>query len=303
MTRVRLALSLFLCLVAVAPVGAQKKDKRAEARQHYENGLRKFDLGKYDDAADEFVQAYDLVGEPANILYNIAQAYRLAEKFEKSAQFYRSFLRRVPDVANRAEIEGRILEMEERAADQKRQADRRAIEQRDAERKAELQRRDRDPTRRGEEASPKGPEPPPREAGAVEDDRPRPGRALKIAGYALCGLAAAGLGVGIAMTVLTVQASDKVESAAGRNAVFDTSLRDTESRGQVFEKVQYVGYALAGAAAIGGALAIYFGFRAERQAQLDSTTPAAARRRWLALPTIAPAIGPGTGGLVLEGRF
>jgi tetratricopeptide (TPR) repeat protein len=293
------------CLLAGAQLHADKRDKRAEARVHYDNGLRKFDLGKYDEAAEEFVQAYELVGEPPNILYNIAQAYRLAEKYERSAQFYRSFLRKVPDVPNRAEIEGRIAEMDERAADQKRQAERRAAEQRDAERKAEQRRLDaqRKPAG-GEEAKPepKGPEPAPREV--VEDDRPRPGRSLKIVGYALCGLTGAALGLGIAMTVLAVKASHTVEAAAARGDVFDASLHDTESKGQVFDKVQIVGYSLAGAAAIGAGLAIYFGFRAEQHAQQEEAPPSqAARRRRLAWPLLAPAVDARGGGLVLQGRF
>ena len=42
------------------------------------------------------------------------------------------------EIKNRQEIEGRIVEMEERAADQRRVAERRVQEQREAERKAEL---------------------------------------------------------------------------------------------------------------------------------------------------------------------
>jgi len=310
----RLGTALLALLVLVAPVGpasADKKDKRAEAKQHYENGLRKFDIGKYDDAADEFVQAYELVGDPPNILYNIAQAYRLGEKFEKSAQFYRSFLRKVPDVSNRTEIEGRIVEMDERAADQKRQADRRAseqalAEQREAARKAELLRQQQKKNQAEAGRPLTGPEPPPRNDVTPDDDRPKPGRTLKIVGYALCGLTAAALGVGIAMTVLATQANKKVEDAAGRGDVFDTTLRDTESHGQVYDKVQIVGYSLAGAAAIGAGVAIYFGFRAEKLGSPppeEPNNPSASRSRRIAWPILAPSVDRNGGGLVIMGRF
>jgi tetratricopeptide (TPR) repeat protein len=295
-----IALLLLCALPARAGTGADKRsDKRAEAKGHYENGLRKFDLGKYDEAAEEFEQAYDLVGEPPNILYNIAQAYRLAEKFEKSAQFYRSFLRKVPDVPNRAEIEGRIAEMDERAADLKRQADRRAAEQREADRKAERNK----PPAPADKPTPQGPEPPPRDTTTEETSSAHPGRTLKIVGYALCGLTGAALATGIAMTVLTLKASDKVEGAASTAmpGPFTTDLHNTEHKGQIYEKVQIVGYTLAGAAAVGAGLAIYFGFRAEKIASWEN--PSSTRRRDLAWPILAPAVDAHGGGLVLEGRF
>ena len=303
-------LALVVLFAGSGPASAEKKDKRAEAKQHYENGLRKFDIGKYDDAADEFVEAYELVGDPPNILYNIAQAYRLGEKFEKSAQFYRSFLRKVPDVSNRQEIEGRIVEMDERAADQKRQADRRATEQaaaerREAARRAELLRQAQRKTQNDGNRPVTGPEPPPRNDVTPDDDRPKPGRTLKIVGYALCGLTAAALGVGIAMTVLAVRANKNIESASTRGDVFDTGLRDTESHGQVYDKVQIVGYSVAGAAAIGAGVAIYFGFRAEKLGSPppEDPAPSASRSRRFAWPVIAPCVDRNGGGLVVLGRF
>jgi hypothetical protein len=44
-------------------------------------------------------------------LFNIAQAYRLAGDHSNALQFYRSFLRRVPDAPNRTVIEARIAEL------------------------------------------------------------------------------------------------------------------------------------------------------------------------------------------------
>ncbi len=292
-----LLVAIGLMLAAPARVEAKPDNKTSEAKTHYENGIRKFDLGKYDEAAEEFVQAYELVGEPA-ILYNIAQSYRLGERFEKSAQFYRSFLRRMSDIKNRQEIEGRITEMEERAADQRRQAERRVMEQREAERKAELRKVEMRKNQAAEQL--RQTEPPPREA-PVEEDHAKPGRTLKLVGYGLCGLTAASLGLGIAMSVLAKQASNKVENAASAKEVFSTELRDTESRGKTYDTVAIVGYAVAGAAAIAAGASIYLGFRAEKRAQADSAS--APRGRRIAWPMIAPSLGKNEGGFVLAGRF
>ena len=84
-TLVAAFLSLFLVSTALAqtpPNDAQ----RAEARARYENGTRKFDVGKYDDAAREFQAAYEIVGAP-EILFNIAQSLRLAGKYEQALLF------------------------------------------------------------------------------------------------------------------------------------------------------------------------------------------------------------------------
>lgn len=282
-------LMLLLSSSGVALAEGKQHDKKSDAKLHYETGIRKFDLGRYDEAAQEFVDAYELVGEPA-ILYNIAQAYRLGERFEKSAQFYRSFLRHMGQVANRAEIEGRIAEMDERAADLKRKAERDAMDKADAERRASRQ--------SGEHTSER----------PNLDDAPRqtqtasPGRGLKIGGYVLFGVSAGFVVMGGAMSGLAARASSKVEAAASMNGTFTTDLRDVEAKGKLYDKLAIVGYSLAGATAIGGALCVYFGFRQERFARFASDARPRKSAR-LAIPLFAPSVSPESVGLVMMGRF
>jgi tetratricopeptide (TPR) repeat protein len=291
---------LFLMVSVCATVSADKKsDHKAEAKAHYDTAVRRFDLGKYEEAAQEFTQAYELSGESA-ILYNIGQAYRLAGKFEEAAGAYRSVLRKLPDVQNRDEIKGRIDEMDERAAEQKRQAARRDAERVAAERKAA-----QDAALRAQQAGngqgPKGTEPPPRGNG-VSENQPHPGRTLEITGYALCGLTGAGVILGAAMSALTVQASNKVQSAAKQGGqTFTTGLNDTQSKGMLYDKLQIVGYAVGGAAAVGAAVTLYLGFRADKRAQESS--PTSFRDRLLANTTLSPMMGANGGGLMLGGRF
>ena len=283
---------LFSFATGGASAEPHRPDKKADAKLHYEAGIRQFDLGRYDDAAQEFVDAYELVGEPA-ILYNIAQAYRLGERFEKSAQFYRSFLRHMGQVSNRPEIEGRIVEMDERAADVKRKAERDAADKRDAERKAARQAGERVG---GEDQTPGNDEP-------RAKDSPHPGRTLKITGYALCGFAVVSASFGIAMSVLASKAAGKVEDAANARQVFTTELRDTQSHGKLYDTLAIVGYSVVGAAAAGGAVAIYFGFRQERFSKYASDSSARRLAASLRVPLVVPNVTSEGGGLTVVGRF
>ena len=98
-------------LLALALLAAPAEDGW---KAHYERGTTMFDLEKYVEAAGEFERAYELKQNPA-FLFNIAQAYRLAGRPDKAVGFYRSYLRRLPNAANRAEVEARIVEMEKLA--------------------------------------------------------------------------------------------------------------------------------------------------------------------------------------------
>src|SRR5678815_2291227 len=118
----RSGLAVMTC-VAILQIAspAQAADARAEAKAHFERGSVLFDLQRYDEAAAEYEAAYEAKPDPA-LLFNLAQAYRLAKKPERAIAAYNSYLRRLPQAKNRAEIEGRIEEMKALDAQQKRDA-------------------------------------------------------------------------------------------------------------------------------------------------------------------------------------
>src|SRR5436305_12400446 len=93
--------AVFLC-----SSGARAEDAD-KAREHYSVALRAYDAGKYDEAIAEFEVAYRYKDAPG-LLYNIAQAYRLSNRPEEALRFYRTYLERKPDAANRAEAEAKI---------------------------------------------------------------------------------------------------------------------------------------------------------------------------------------------------
>src|SRR6185312_8841268 len=102
----------FVVLVAVALAGGRARaDDPKQAKQHFEDGSRLYDLGKFRDAAREYEEAYKYKPDPA-LLFNIGQAYRGAGATGDALTAYKSYLRRLPDAPNRREVEGMIEKLQ-----------------------------------------------------------------------------------------------------------------------------------------------------------------------------------------------
>ena len=69
--------------------------------------------------------------------------------------------------------------------------------------------------------------------------------------------------------------------------MWSSSLQDRQSKGGTYDTVQIAGYVVAGVAAAGAAVCLYFGFRPERPG----------------LASVAPLVAPNGGGLVFNGNF
>jgi tetratricopeptide (TPR) repeat protein len=123
--------AILILAVTVGAASARAQDERptaarsdqARSRALYDQGSRAYSDGDYARAIELFLAAYELSRAPA-ILFNVAQAYRLAGTCDKALEYYRRSLAEEPDAANRAEVEERIAEMQRCAADE--QARRRA---------------------------------------------------------------------------------------------------------------------------------------------------------------------------------
>jgi tetratricopeptide repeat protein len=101
------AMSLALPSVVTA---AASREERAAARLHYERAVNHYNLGEFADAATEFREVYKSSPQAA-LLYDTAQAYRLANDRDKAVFFYQSFLRSEPGSPHRSEVERRIHEL------------------------------------------------------------------------------------------------------------------------------------------------------------------------------------------------
>jgi hypothetical protein len=101
-------------LVALAPAAARADQGNEHAKQLFEQGRTLFDVGEFDKAIEAWQQAYKEKTDPL-FLYNIAQAYRLKGDNQKAIFFYRGYLRNAPKAANKAEVEGKIAQLQKAA--------------------------------------------------------------------------------------------------------------------------------------------------------------------------------------------
>jgi tetratricopeptide (TPR) repeat protein len=104
--------SIAVVLLLTAPVSAQTAAE-AEARRHFDDGSKAYALGEFSRAINEYRAAYNAKPDPA-MLYNIAQAYRLAGEVPQALFFYRSYLRQNPKAPNHKDVGKRIRELEQR---------------------------------------------------------------------------------------------------------------------------------------------------------------------------------------------
>jgi tetratricopeptide (TPR) repeat protein len=261
--------------------------KRAEAREHYETGARQFEIGHYEEAGREFEKAYTLLGDPV-IIYNIAQSYRLGQKYDLALFFYKSYLRQIPNPKNLDEVERRIKELTEIVAQQKHASE--------APPQTTIK-----PTEDHAEGTPMGettPKQPPQTTPPPQQPQilapppapPKPvPRWLKPLGFAFVGVAVVGIALGAAGAAIASSSSSDVQNAAATNMqMFSQALKDKETQGKTFQSVGAAGWAIGGLFAVGAGVTLAIAYR----------KPAAGARA-----SVAPVIAPGAAGLVVVGRF
>jgi hypothetical protein len=91
--------------------GGTTTDDGAAWRPLFDEGRRAHEAGRYEDAAEAFYRARE-AGGPASLLYNQALCLDRLERFDAALSVYRAYLDASPSAPNRAEVEGRIAELE-----------------------------------------------------------------------------------------------------------------------------------------------------------------------------------------------
>ena len=108
-----------MLLASPSPALAQMTQaQKDEVKLHYQRATRAYDLQKYQEAIDEYQKAYEISGDPP-MLYNIAQAYRLADQPAEAVRYYRRFLQRMPNARNRDDVERKIADQEKLAEERR----------------------------------------------------------------------------------------------------------------------------------------------------------------------------------------
>lgn len=96
------------------PQEAQPGADLVAAKQAYQEALRSFNLGQWDEAVAGFQKSYKLSGDAA-LLFNVAQAQRQAGHIKEAIVAYKAFLRERPETPNRKTIEAKIKDLESAA--------------------------------------------------------------------------------------------------------------------------------------------------------------------------------------------
>jgi tetratricopeptide (TPR) repeat protein len=194
-------LAVALALATVAAHADESADLQG-ARQHTQRGMALFDLQRYDDAIKEYEAAYELRNDPM-LLFDIAQAYRKANRPAQAIHYYRTYLARDPNAENRQRVEERIHELEE-----------------------QLKREPREPP----PALATVTTPPPATlttAPTAAHQTSRPMRPRLVGGI-VTGVAGVGLVVGgVVLAVLSGQAADKLTAANNNHTPYDPALYST----------------------------------------------------------------------------
>lgn len=96
--------------MSAAPAAGGSIDDRA--RKLFEAGRNAYDIGDYSLALEHFQQAYELIDRP-QLLFNIAQCADRMRLDETALSAYKRYIERVPNAANRYQVEERIGVLED----------------------------------------------------------------------------------------------------------------------------------------------------------------------------------------------
>jgi tetratricopeptide (TPR) repeat protein len=110
--RVTLRVGVLALVVSVAGLAAIPRAATAQedARAYNQKATAAFALGKYSAAADYFEKAFELKPDPA-LLYNAAQAHRMAGDKERALALYQNYLRVYGGKSDRTDVEKHIEEL------------------------------------------------------------------------------------------------------------------------------------------------------------------------------------------------
>jgi tetratricopeptide (TPR) repeat protein len=240
------ALVILCVLSGVAIAGpkdrAPKVDPaQAKADALFEKGQASYQSGQYQEAIEQFKQAYALVKDPV-YLFNVAQSYRKVADCLNAHDYYEQYLHEAPNAENKDKVNQWLSELQPCV-------DQRHNEQ-DAARRAEEAERQRqaEEARRAAEA---------RKPVPVEVDRGKP---LRIAGIATGALGLGALTVGIVYGIKGQNIKNDLANMCDRRCQWDSQdVIDLDARGKQANTRATIGYIAGGIATLAGAGLYMFG--------------------------------------------
>ncbi|HMG22593.1 MAG TPA: tetratricopeptide repeat protein [Kofleriaceae bacterium] len=320
MTRVLLLVLLGAIAAVAAPsrVRAQPApvvDKTQVARRYTDAGLTAAKTGDYDAAIEFYSRAYRLRQHPT-LIFNMAEAHRLAGRTDQAVALYKRYLAEAPRGPLAADARDRIAAIDAQKAkdarkieearraedDRKAAAARKAEDERQATiRKAEedrqaAARKAADDAGRAEQARTE------REAAAVATPAAAPGatplhdtgaslpaeapgRSLRIAGLAAAAGGVVGVAVGVGFAIHGRTLSDELSKSGAMGGQFDPAKVRAGDRANT---IAILGIAGGTALVAGGAALYWYGYTQGRSSERVS---------------LAPLISDRVAGLVIAGRW
>ena len=269
--------------------------QKQEIHVHYQQATRAYDLGKYQEAVDEYQKVYEIDGDPV-MLYNIAQAYRLNDQPQESIHFYRRYLQRSPEARNKEDVERKITAME-KLIEERRKA-------------AALVAPPPPKTEAKPVAVPEPPQPPPPVVPAVvvappaPPPPPPPSTARRVLGWSMVGVGAASIAVAIVEGIKAKNRGDELTQMQGQPKVtppadlpvWDSNRNNIQSEGKTANIVAIVCGIAGTAVAVGGAIVLIT--NGSSSPANDNGAPATTNT-----VSFAPWVGPGLVGGGMGLRF
>jgi tetratricopeptide (TPR) repeat protein len=110
-SRIAKVIAAALAAVLLCAAGVARADEISEARQHYQRAQTHYAVAEFADAAREYQEAYKLKPDPA-LLYNAAQASRLAGLHRQALLLYKNYVNFYPRERNVADARAHVARLE-----------------------------------------------------------------------------------------------------------------------------------------------------------------------------------------------
>lgn len=94
-----------------APPSGPTKEAIAVAQIHADSATAFYNVSRFSEALDEYEQAYLAAADPV-MLFNMGQCQRKLGHRAEAVELYKAYLRSAPNAPNKADLEGRIRELE-----------------------------------------------------------------------------------------------------------------------------------------------------------------------------------------------
>jgi hypothetical protein len=287
-----LVFSMMLLAFGTKEVRAQlTPQQKQEIHVHYQQATRAYDLGKYQEAVDEYQKVYEIDGDPV-MLYNIAQAYRLNDQPQESIHFYRRYLQRSPEARNKEDVERKITAMEKLIEERRKAAALVAPPPPKAETK---------PVAVPEVVAPPPVVTPVVVAGAAPPPpSPPPSTIGRVVGWSMVGVGVASIAVAIVEGIKAKNRGDELTSMSSATdpKVWTPALESIQSEGKTANIVAIVCGIAGTAVGVAGAIVLITNNGSSAPANDNGTPPATTTT-----VSFAPWVGPGLVGGGMGMRF